>query len=423
MHSGMERLVGLLCVGYVAALLESCQVERPLAPGDDRLPLMAAAASLGAPSNLTATAVALDRVNLGWRDNSTGESGFEVHRSTSGPAGQFTLAVPGRTAANVVSFGDMGRAPATNYCYKVRAFKPAGKQTSYSVFSSAACATTPALPGAPSNANAAPASSSQVMITWKDNSTNEYGFRIERSPNATGPWVSVAFQWADLWFYVDGERVSEQQVCYRVIAYNSAGDSPSNIDCTTPPAAPTDLAAASLEDHSVDLTWADHSLVEDGYQVQRAAGSQSAAFSALAELPANSTSYRDVDVSPNTSYQYRVWAKKDGGPSDLSNIASAGLCVPTGTEEICENGTDDDCDGLIDRDAECATCLWDGCAHGYICDPEGFCVSHCSDGWQNGDEGDVDCGGSCSAKCQSGQSCHGNFDCASNFCVNLICHP
>jgi hypothetical protein len=421
MYSGIDRFFALISM---AVLLDGCQVERPLAPGGDRAPLiMAVAASLSAPSNLTGTAVSLDQVNLAWRDNSTGESGFEVHRSTTGATGDFTLAVPGRTAANVASYSDIERTPATEYCYKVRAFKATGKQSSFSSFSSAACATTPALPGAPSNANAAPASSSEVMVTWKDNSANESGFRVERSSNGTGPWLIVAVQVADLWFYVDGGRESEQQVCYRVIAYNAFGDSQSNIDCTTPPAGPTDLAAASLEDQSVDLTWADHSLFEDGYRVQRAAGSQSTAFSTVADLPTNSTSYRDVEVSANTSYQYRVWAKKDGGSSDLSNIANAGMCIPTGTEEICDNGTDDDCDGLIDRDPECATCGWDACPSGYLCDPDGFCISHCSDGAWNVNERDVDCGGSCSAKCQSAQHCWGDFDCASNKCVNSICQP
>jgi hypothetical protein len=216
--------------------------------------------------------------------------------------------------------------------------------------------------------------------------------------------------------------VSEQQVCYRVIAFNTIGDSPaSNIDCTTPPVGPTNLAATSLEDQSIDLTWQDNSAVEDGYQVQRAAGT--AAFTAVANLPTNSTSYGDAEVSPNTSYEYRVRAKKDGGFSDHSNIASSGICVPTGTEETCGNGTDDDCDGLIDTDPECgqATCNWEPCPPGFVCDIDGFCVSHCEDGSRNGDEGDVDCGGSCTAKCESGQHCWGDWDCASTSCVEDMC--
>jgi endoglucanase len=45
----------------------------------------------------------------------------------------------------------------------------------------------------------------------------------------------------------------------------------------------------------------------------------------------------------------------------------------------------------------------------------------CTDGVKNGSESDVDCGGSCSAKCANGKTCGGNTDCTSNGCVNGTC--
>ena len=106
-----------------------------------------------------------------------------------------------------------------------------------------------------------------------------------------------------------------------------------------------------------------------------------------------------------------------------------GSCVPTSTIEICGNGLDDDCNGLIDAaDPACATCQYGayqecgyGCPIGSICDPGGCCVPHCDDGMWDGDEGDVDCGGACAAKCQSGQHCWTSFDCASFSCVGDVC--
>ena len=44
----------------------------------------------------------------------------------------------------------------------------------------------------------------------------------------------------------------------------------------------------------------------------------------------------------------------------------------------------------------------------------------CADGLYNGNESDVDCGGSC-ATCATGRACLSNFDCASGFCNNRIC--
>jgi len=105
-------------------------------------------------------------------------------------------------------------------------------------------------------------------------------------------------------------------------------------------------------------------------------------------------------------------------------------CVPTSPTEICDNGLDDDCNGLIDAaDPACANsscphgdCMVDVCGQEYVCDGvTGCCVPHCGDGAWNGDEGDVDCGGSCGAKCTAGQHCWSNFDCASGSCVGDIC--
>src|SRR2546426_387300 len=77
-------------------------------------------------------------------------------------------------------------------------------------------------------------------------------------------------------------------------------------------------------------------------------------------------------------------------------------CVPTSPTEICDNGLDDDCNGLIDAaDPACANsscphgdCMVDVCGQEYGCDGVTGCfVPHCGDGAWNGDEGDVDCGG------------------------------
>ena len=100
--------------------------------------------------------------------------------------------------------------------------------------------------------------------------------------------------------------------------------------------------------------------------------------------------------------------------------------APTMTRgtELCANGLDDDGDGLIDsEDPDCAnTCFAEPCPPGFVCNEAGICLTHCGDGNWNGDEGDVDCGGSCGALCQIGQHCWVNFDCASGHCgVNNRC--
>src|SRR3989442_5479899 len=80
-----------------------------------------AAPQLNAPSSLNAVAVSDSQVNVSWQDNSPNETGFEIHRSTSGPNGTFSLI--GTTAAGVTSRADTVLTASTQYCYKVSAFK------------------------------------------------------------------------------------------------------------------------------------------------------------------------------------------------------------------------------------------------------------------------------------------------------------
>lgn len=53
--------------------------------------------------------------------------------------------------------------------------------------------------------------------------------------------------------------------------------------------------------------------------------------------------------------------------------------------------------------------------------PDGSLEISCTDGQHNGDESDVDCGGSCTVLCETDQSCNGNGDCESGVCTNTVC--
>lgn len=405
----------------LASLLVACEHNHPLVPLVEATSTAAAGPTVKAPANAGATVTSSSRIDVSWQDNSTNEDGFEVHRSTSGPAGGFTLRAT--TRANATSYADVGLTASTQYCYKIRALRAYDGRTTYSAFSSVACATTPAppVPPAPTSADAKPANSTTVDVTWVDRSTNEDGFRIERSLDAGSTWPSARMLGTNQTSFRDAGLTSEEVVCYRVTAFNASGDSPpSNVDCTTPPAAPGDLRATAVEGPAIDLAWTDNSAVEEGYEILRA--TDGAAFVIVRDLPPNSTTYHDAGATTNATYSYEVRAKKDGGYSDLSGIASAvGSCVPTSATEICDDGVDDDCNGLTDGADPACGCS-NGCPVGYVCAMGAdFCVSQCGDGFQNGDEGDVDCGGSCAAKCSTGQHCWVNADCASFNCVSDIC--
>jgi titin len=282
----------------VSLAVAGCDTQAPLDPG--------LLARTTAATSLTATAYSHNRINLAWPDNAPNESGWEIHRSTTGPAGTFSLHTT--TGANATRASDGGLQGTTEYCYQVRSFRVTGRHTTFGEFSNVACATTPA-PPPPSGVNATPRYGYQIDLTWIDNSTDETGFRVERSAVSTGPWTVLATKYANATSHTDYVP-QEQLFCYRVVAlFGSSESAPSEVDCTALPAAPTGLAAA-VSGGAVDLTWADNSAFEDGFEVERSVAWGPA--SVIANLPANAASYQDTGV-PDGTYWYRVRATRDGG--------------------------------------------------------------------------------------------------------------
>lgn len=106
---------------------------------------------------------------------------------------------------------------------------------------------------------------------------------------------------------------------------------------------------------------------------------------------------------------------------------SEGLCV----EPTC-------LDGLLDgqeTDIDCGGPECGPCANGETCSIDDDCTAlfchpttqtceqpSCSDGFSNGDETGVDCGGTCGA-CGDGQGCLVDLDCTSGACVQGLCGP
>lgn len=86
------------------------------------------------------------------------------------------------------------------------------------------------------------------------------------------------------------------------------------------PAAPGGLVAGATSPTQVSLIWQDTSTVEDGFQIERRGGN-SADFSQIGVVSANSTTYNDASVLANTAYAYRVRAFNGSGASAYSNEA------------------------------------------------------------------------------------------------------
>jgi len=79
-------------------------------------------------------------------------------------------------------------------------------------------------PYAPSDLAAAATSSSQIDLTWTDNSVNESGFRIQRSADGTN-WSDLTTVGADVTSYPDTGLSATTTYYYRVDANNAYGNS------------------------------------------------------------------------------------------------------------------------------------------------------------------------------------------------------
>jgi fibronectin type 3 domain-containing protein len=260
------------------------------------------------PSSLTAAVLSSSKIMLSWQDNSERETYFIIERSLNGSE-PFTLIA--NAGKNITTYTDSGLTPETAYSYRVRAYDYLLNQ--YSGYSNIASAATPSLP-VPSNLTATAISSSQIRLSWKDNSDNESGFKIERGSSSPGPFELIASAGTGITTYTDRGLIPETTYYYRVRAYHSStGESSSYTNvavATSLPSslpAPADLVAAAISSSQIGLAWRDKSDNESGFRIERGLNS-SGPFTEIVFRAANSTSYTDSMLAPETTYYYRIRA-------------------------------------------------------------------------------------------------------------------
>src|SRR5438876_9308149 len=128
----------------------------------------------------------------------------------------------------------------------------------------------------PSHLNANPLPGA-ISLGWQDNSPNETGFQVLRSTTgASGTFTTIATTAAKVTYYTDSGLDPKQQYCYKVqaIGQQKRVIGVSNTVCATPlplePPAASKVAAVLLNTWTVQITWTDNSINEDGFRVERA---------------------------------------------------------------------------------------------------------------------------------------------------------
>lgn len=160
-------------------------------------------------------------------------------------------------------------------------------------------------PGAPTDLTAQVISATQIKLTWRDNSTNELGFRIQRTIGTSPFWLQVAQVGPNVTQFSNSRLTANTIYRYRVMAYNLAGSSAysNEVTATTPalvtkPAAPTGLIARAVSRTQIDLTWRDNATNEQGFRIERQIGT--GLWAQIAEVAANSIRYASLGLTPST---------------------------------------------------------------------------------------------------------------------------
>ena len=133
----------------------------------------------------------------------------------------------------------------------------------------------------------------------------------------------------------------------------------------------------------------------------------------------------DVDCGGATCDKCADGKVCSGGGDCTSGLCANGKCAPStcsnSVKDVANGETDVDCGGLIcQKCADGKTCLIASDCNSNTCIGGKCYPATCTNGAKDGNETDVDCGGSC-PKCVQGNACSVVGDCALGFCVDGFC--
>lgn len=255
------------------------------------------------PKNLYGYAVTNARISLHW-DDCENETMYYVERRADG---EDTFTTVGYVAANTTYWSDWGVNANTRYTYRVKAVATAN---SYAYSDEVAVTST--YLESPVNLKASGISSTEIALSWDDNSGRETGFEIWRREEGSSSWSKIDSVGRNVKSYTDSEVFAGKKYYYRVrasvfqkdifsaftneaAAYAQGLKAPGNLNYTVD------------SNSQIRLTWTDNSSNETGFIIERKTG-MDGAWSVIATLGVGKTSFTHTGLAKNVHYFYRVKA-------------------------------------------------------------------------------------------------------------------
>ncbi len=239
---------------------------------------------------------------LTWVDNADNEDGFKIYRVLGGTNAWAQIAT---VQANTLTYTDKETAENTGYSYRVESYNSIGDSiqgsTAYAKTGSAVLSTPTNFQATASlgdaNFDGSVNGADSVVIT-------EY---VEGVRNLTQKQLAVSNVNAD------GNVTREDS--YAILAYSIGIIKKLP---TTPPTAPyvpsKFKAVADKASPSIKLTWQDNSDNEQGFKIGRVfAGTNK--WTEVVDLPANTITYTDTGLEPNTTHTYTIKSYNQQGES------------------------------------------------------------------------------------------------------------
>ena len=310
------------------------------------------------PSNLRASTVTHESVTLDWidpRDDSI--TGYQVlRRSRDGDqygdaqGDAAFLPIAADTGNPATSYADTSVSPRTRYVYRIRAINSHG-MSERSRFLNVDTPEEPTVPDRPAGLRASTVHNNRVTLRWidpRDDSITGYQvLRRSRDGDQYGDgqgdaaFLPIAADTGNpATSYTDASVAPGTRYAYRVTVINAIGVSqPStelNVETPTAPPKPTGLTTGLVTYERVVLAWDDPGLSAiTGYRVLRREGDSGPFTTIRNDSESPSTSYTDRTALADTSYEYRVVALTDTGPSPESDSLGVRTLPFSGTSSAC----------------------------------------------------------------------------------------